>query len=114
MKKFQTILLAAFVMLGSSVFAAGSTEPVVEKSTTISKEIGKYLGTHDLKLQEEVTVQVLFTVNRNNEIVVLEVDTEEVILKNFIQNRLNYKKLDNEAVVGKNYTLPVRIKKSEV
>ena len=49
-------------------------------------------------------------VNKEKEIVVLSVDTNDKALEYFVKARLNYHKVqDNEIPEGRRYTIPVKI-----
>tara|TARA_Y100000815_G_C13348980_1_gene503462 strand:- start:7062 stop:7394 length:333 start_codon:yes stop_codon:yes gene_type:complete len=110
MRNLKTLLLA--VAITCSSVAMANTKPATYDPSSISKEVTKLLDKHNLTLPVEAVAQVTFTVNKENEIVVLEVDTQSETVENYIKSRLNYKKLSSETVHGKEYYLPVKIEKS--
>lgn len=57
---------------------------------------------------EKTESLVHFTINQRNEVVVLVVDTDDLVVNQFLKSRLNYKKLSS-AVVGKKYSVKVTI-----
>ena len=106
MKKTGFALLAALVFVGN-VFA---TEPIDKSPNTLSKQIQEMLTNNKFQLEDDLTADVRFTVNKQGEIVVLSIDTESENLVGFVKNRLNYKKVELDQVQeGKIYTVPVRI-----
>lgn len=107
----KTILLAA-VIATSSVLSA-TTEPVENADpTTITQEIGKLLKNPTFEVEKDVLANVTLTVNKNNEIVVLSVDSDNEHVVNYIKSRLNYNKLSTN-VNAQTYKVPVRITAEE-
>lgn len=108
--KTMKILLLAVVFTFSSVLTA-STEPIkADPNTTISNEIGKLLKNPKFTVDQDLTAEVKVTINDNNEIVVLSVNSETPALEGFIKNRLNYNKLSENLTTGqKTFIVPVRI-----
>jgi hypothetical protein len=105
-----SVLVAAVAFLVASTSFAGTT-PVSEKvPTTISAELGKYLANPDFEFDQNEVAKVSFMVNKDNEVVVLSVDSDNEQLISFIKARLNYQKVSAKVLKGTEYTLPVRIK----
>lgn len=111
MKNLKTILLA--VVIATSSVLSASTEPVkATVKTTITQDVSDLLKNPTFRVEKELLADVTLTVNKNNEIVVLSVDSESSQVVNFIKNRLNYNKL-TENVDAKTYVIPVRITPEE-
>ena len=108
MKKFS-VLLAALVLLGSST-AFAAIDPANAETTTTNVEMTKLLKNPGFIVDHEMEANVLFTVNEDNEIVVLSVETEDSQVETYIKERLNLHKLKSDLESGKQYVLPVRIK----
>ena len=77
----------------------------------LCKEIGHLLEMHSFDNPNDLVAHVTFTVNNRNEIIVLEVDTDNSAVDRFIKSRLNYRKLNADAKNGKVYYIPIRIAK---
>ena len=108
MKKIKTILLA--VVIATSSVLSASTEPVKEAvKTIITEEVGNLLKNPTFEVTKELLADVRLTINKNNEMVVLSVDSESEQVVNYIKSRLNYNKL-SEKVDEKTYVVPVIIK----
>ena len=108
MKKVKTILLA--VVIATSSVLSASTEPVKEAvKTIITEEVGNLLKNPTFEVTKELLADVRLTINKNNEMVVLSVDSESEQVVNYIKSRLNYNKL-SEKVAEKTYVVPVIIK----
>jgi hypothetical protein len=108
MKRF-TLLLAAFVLLGTSTAFSAIDSADTNKNTT-SVEMAKLLKNPDFIVDHEMEANVLFTVNDDNEIVVLSVETEDSQVASYVKDRLNNRELKSDLQTGKQYVLPVRIK----
>ena len=116
MKTFKTMVLAVAIICGTAL-NANTTEPTSKTtSTKVKLEMKKELATHlakpAFKIEEKTTVKVSFTVNEDNEMVVLSVDSDDASIKKFIQGRLNYKKFDTKPIVGQTYHVPVTLEAS--
>ncbi|WP_115462505.1 hypothetical protein [Winogradskyella aurantiaca] len=112
MKTLKVLLLAvAFTFSGA---LSASTEPVkktAEKSNEISKTVSKLLENPSFQIDDELNAMIILTVNQENEIVVLSVDSDHETLESYIKNRLNYEKLDTDfSGKQKTYKVPVKVK----
>ncbi len=105
------LLLVAVALVFSNIVAA-KTNPIDDKAkmTIISKEIATLLQNPSFPVERNAYVTVKFTVNRNNELVVLSVEAEnnKDIIEEFIKTRLNYRKLSSN-IKTQVYTLPVKM-----
>ena len=114
MKTIKTLLLIVAVTCSSVLMASTGGEKKEAKSVVITEEIGKLLNNPSFELDNDVSAMVTLTINKNNEIVVLAVDTEEDYLVNFIKSRLNYNALPVSVYSnGKIFKVPVRITPEE-
>lgn len=76
----------------------------------ITQEISKFLANPNFDFGAEETAKVSFMINKDNEVVVLSVDSENEKVISYIKARLNYQKLDAKGQKGHEYTVPVRLK----
>ncbi|HEA19370.1 hypothetical protein LCGC14_1813070 [marine sediment metagenome] len=109
MRKLSLVFVAAMLLSVGSVFANESS--AVDPSKSLSVQISQLLKSNTLTQNEvELTAQVRFTLNKEHQIVVLSVVTENPIIAEFVKAKLNYKNVDlNDYKEGKMYTFPVRI-----
>lgn len=108
MKTIKTVLLIVAITF-SSVLSA-NTNPNDAEPTTMNKVIGKLLQAPNFKVDQDVIALVTLTINQDNEIVVLHVDSKSATLRSFIKGRLNYKEITTDLVSkSKTYVVPVRI-----
>ena len=82
-----------------------------ETSKPLSTQIQKMLNRNSFgEAYQGEHAQVRFTLNKEGEIVVLSVDTDNDTLEGFVKGKLNYKKVQIEDITeGKMYTVSVRI-----
>jgi len=108
MRITKNILFAALftLVLGT---ASANTNP---ETNTARNEIKTLIQKADFasNLKNDMTVNVTFTVNAKNEIIIISTDQEN--LDSSIKSTLNYKKLkSSDMKVNVTYTLPVVLKK---
>jgi len=110
MKVFQVIALIALLAIANA--ATASNKP--GDNTPLNTQISSLVGTPDLTSAGsfEDVISVTFMINHNNEIVVIETNTENEVIDAMLKSRLNYKHIDSQNVAfNKIYTLPLRIVK---
>lgn len=107
--KTVKVFLLVFTIAFSSVLHA-STTPKDLESTAITTEVAQLLKKPKFLLENDISVNVTITFNKDNEIVVLSVDSENEQIKDFIKNRLNYSKLAYDIYNKKQtFIVPVRL-----
>lgn len=108
MKSIKMLLLVLAITF-TSVLSA-NTNPTHAEPNGLTKEIGTLLKNPKFRVAEDLVANVTFTLNKDKEIVVLNVDTESKMLEGYIKDRLNYNKLDIPLdSVNQTYQVPVRI-----
>lgn len=110
MRKSSLFLVATMLLFAGSIFANdGKSEDNPRKK--LSTQIAELLKENAFVVEgEELVATVLFTVNEEQEIVVLSVKTANGKLEQFVKGRLNYQKVTLEDYrEGRTYTLPVRV-----
>ena len=111
MRKFSLVLVAAALFISGNLFANDSDNTDPQRS--LKTQIQELLKVNKLVVEdfEELTANVLFTVNSEEEIVVISVETDDSELELFVKSKLNYKKVElNEFVEGRMYRMPLRVK----
>ncbi|MEM8506446.1 MAG: hypothetical protein AAF717_01400 [Bacteroidota bacterium] len=108
MRKISLVFMVAALFATATVSA--TTPDNVNPSKKLSTQIHEMLKANTFVVQKDVTADVRFTINKEGEIVVLSVDTENEALEGYVKGRLNYQKVElQNAKEGKLYTIPVRI-----
>lgn len=91
MKKL--VVLLALVLGSSSILANDNTG--VNPEQELRNEIAALLEKPEIIVEnEELSANIEFTVNSNDEIVVLTVNSEEDRITEYVKTRLNYQKVE--------------------
>ncbi|KZS40274.1 hypothetical protein AWE51_04785 [Aquimarina aggregata] len=107
MKKLNVLFLAIIIAVSSVAHA--NTNPSTTENV-LTQEIKGLLKKPNFKITNELIADVILTINDENEIVVLSVDSESEVLENYIKGRLNYKKVHTSFSSDKvTFKLPVRL-----
>ena len=114
MRKLKALLLVVTLTFSSVLMA--STNPVnpSTESSKITLKIERFLKNPSFDVDHEMTAKVTLTLNKNNELVVLSVDSDDDKMENFIKSRLNYRKVSGsyETLNGK-FIVPIRVTAEE-
>ena len=105
-------LFALVIAIGLSSFATANTKPIKEKNVqpTIVETVGELLEKPNFDINQEFTATIQLMVNAKNELVVLNVQTENGKVESFVKNRLNYKKLPFVVTVRNTpFNVPLRL-----
>ena len=114
MRTIKTLLLVVALTFSGVLAASNNAKEKRAESVALTEEIGNLLKGPSFILDKEVLANVKVTINKNNEIVVLSVDTEENYISSFIKNRLNYNELPATFKSDtKTFIVPVRITPEE-
>lgn len=109
MRKVSLILMAALLLTTGGILA--NTPKKDNPTKNLSSQIGSLLKDNQFTMNENnLTAKVLFTLNKDSEIVVVSVETQDAVLEAFVKARLNYQKVEVAHLQeGRMYTVPVRI-----
>ena len=114
MKSIKSFLLIAAIAFSS--VASAHTNPdeakkaAAENSNAISQQVGKLLKNPTFDVEHDMYAKVELTINKNNEIVVLSVDSEDGIIEGYIKGRLNYSELPVAIKNGqRTFIVPVKL-----
>ena len=111
MRKFSLFLVAVCMLAASSLYA--NNETLKDPKKELSQQIDALLDKYAFEVTEDITAVVKFTLNADQEIVVLNVETSDASLEAYVKGRLNYQKVELENFKeGRTYTVPVRITNS--
>ena len=106
MKKVFFALL--FVSVAGMSFAKADN-PIKTEGAELRMEILSLIGIPPLDGSLEERVLIQFTVNAQNEVVILSTDNVE--LDSYIKSKLNYKQLKTtDVVINERYSLPLVVK----
>jgi len=114
MKTIKSFLLIAAIAFSSVLSASTNPDPAKTatkaESAVITQEVGKLLKNPTFLVDHDIYADVTITINKNNELVVLSVDSEDRIVEGFIKGRLNYQALPDAVKSGeRTFIVPVKI-----
>nr|WP_298999548.1 hypothetical protein [uncultured Allomuricauda sp.] len=104
------LAIATAIMLVSSSISAASSKKNPEVNT-LSGQIQEILAKNSIYVKnKDLTARVLFALNENKRIVILAIKSDYWDVKEFLNRRLDKKKLDiTNFEVGKQYVVDVRL-----
>ena len=108
--KTTKMLLLVLAIAFSSVLSASTTPTIDAEPKTMGEEIGNLLKNPNFVIEQDVIALVTITINKDDEIVVLSVDSDSKSLKSFIKSRLNYIKVSEGVKTHHGtYVVPIRL-----
>ena len=114
MRQLKTLLVVVALTFSSVLLASTTPEDRETESAAITAQIGKLLKNPNFLVEKDIVANVKITLNKNNEMVVLSVDSKENYVANFIKSRLNYNELPTEVnSLEKTFIVPVRVTAEE-
>jgi len=109
MKTLKMLVLIVAITFSSAISASTNSIENAEPGT-ITATISELLKNPKVQFDKDMSAMVEVTINKNNELVVLSVGTQDKAFESFIKNRLNYKKVSKEVIGNqKNFKIPVTI-----
>ena len=113
MKKVINLMVLALFLNTATVVAKENVpeEDFPKAMKEISVMLNNYFEPSEIEIERGTMVNVIFTVNSDNEIVVLDVRTKSKEVKNFVKSKLNNKLLNSgDLVTGKQYLFQLKFK----
>jgi len=110
MKSLKLLLVLALGVFTINVSAANMNP--IKPTDELRIEIVNLIGSNymDEMKTDELGAEVLFTVNNNKEIIILSVDSDDVLLESYLKRKLNYRKVNHKpSKHGEIYLLPVKM-----
>ena len=111
MRQLKTLLVVVALTFSSVLLASTTPEDRETESAAITAQIGKLLKNPNFDVEKNVLAYVKITLNDNNEMVVLSVNSRDKQVATFIKSRLNYSKLSTAVnSLEKTFIVPVRVR----
>jgi len=108
MKKIKLLALALFIgTVGLFANNINSDDSVYK----MRDQIIELMDTPNFTVNKEITVKITFTFSSKGEVIVLNVDSKDSDVLNYIRKNLNQKVISNPGEQFKQYTLPLTIKR---
>jgi len=108
MKKLILTALA-IVITTTTLFAANANSD--DDNKNIRSQIIKLMDAPDFTMNEETTVLITFTFDSEGEIIVLNVDSTDRNVLNYVRKNLNHKPIANPGERDKLYSFQLKVKK---
>ena len=109
MKNLKVLALAMVIF---SLQIAEAKETPVLPNENLRSEVVELIGPMYFGNYEdmEFSVEVLFTINSNRELIVLDVDAKDKSVRSYFKRKLNYKTVDHmPSKPGEIFLLPVKV-----
>jgi len=108
MKNLKLIALALVISISTASFATATKENPTSK---LREQIVELLGAPSEKIADKkIQAEVVFTINNENEIVIISVKSNNQNVKSFVKTKLNNKKVTIKALnEEKIYHMPLTI-----
>jgi hypothetical protein len=104
------MLVALALVIGTTTLFANNVNP--DNSTNeIRNQIVALMDAPNFNINQEITVTITFTFSSAGEIVVLNVDSKDSDVLNYVRKNLNQKVISNPGEKFKHYTIPLTIRK---
>ncbi|RXG27403.1 hypothetical protein [Leeuwenhoekiella marinoflava] len=111
MKKLHVLVLA-LALSATNLFANTDPKPA-SKSVELRAQVVALLGSPNIELEQDILESdIHFMVTTQGNLVVLNVDTENKAVENYIKSRLNYKKTNLKVLRNRFFNLTYTIKKA--
>ncbi|MEH6659488.1 hypothetical protein [Leeuwenhoekiella marinoflava] len=111
MKKLHVLVLA-LALSATNLFANTDPKPA-SKSVELRAQVVALLGNPNIELEQDILESdIHFMVTTQGNLVVLNVDTENKAVENYIKSRLNYKKTNLKVLRNRFFNLTYTIKKA--
>lgn len=109
MKKIK--LLAIAIVIGtSSLFATEIVPDIPEKE--IRTQISDLFSSPDFAIENNITVNVFYTINENGRINVLSVESYNQDILDYVRDNMHEKLVEITEISNKVYTWPLKFKKT--
>lgn len=112
MKNLKLVALAIAFFATSFSFATTSED---NPNSELREQIVEFLNNAEIEIDtNELIAEVIFTLNKNGELIIIDVTTNNEKAENFVRTNLDHKKVVTNltSVEGKIYTVPIRIVKA--
>lgn len=106
------LVLTVLVTVFSATMVLAS-DPIETPSQNLREQILELLETPKFEFESDwIQARIEFTLNKEGEIVILTIDSENILLENYIKGKLNYKKvLLNGLKVGSEFYIHFKVEK---
>ena len=118
MKNFKTLITILTISIASILPASANADSDPKNPQTVHTalrtEIAELLGNHDNTFEgQDLHAEVSIIINNNNELVIVDVKTNNLKVDYFIKDKLNYKKVAIRGIAkGALFKIPLKMNSS--
>lgn len=109
MKNLKLLILA--LIIGSASAFASTNNVLDVPIKTIGIQVSDLFEVPEFDVNEDHIVNIIFTFNTYGEIVVLNIDSKDKNVLNYVRKYMNNKKIDTPGEAKRIFTLPLKINK---
>ena len=106
------MLMAIALVIGTTTLFANNSIPD-DSPNKMRNQIVALMDAPDFNINEDITVSITFTFSSVGEIIVLNVDSKDTDVLNYVRKNLNQKVISNPGEKFKQYTMPLTLKEEE-
>jgi len=103
------MLMALALVIGTTTLFASNVIPD-DSPNKMRSQIAALMDAPDFNVNQEITVTITFTFSSASEIIVLNVDSKNTDVLNYVRKNLNQKVISNPGEKFKHYTMPLTLK----
>jgi len=103
------MLMALALVIGTTTLFASNVIPD-DSPNKMRSQIVALMDAPDFNVNREITVTITFTFSSASEIIVLNVDSKNTDVLNYVRKNLNQKVISNPGEKFKHYTMPLTLK----
>jgi flagellar basal body-associated protein FliL len=106
----KLMLTALAIVITTTTLMASNINPD-ESNKNIRSQIQKLFDVTEIHVNEDVTVEIVFTFDSADKIIVLKVDSTDSDVLKYVRENLNRKTISNPGIKDRHYTFPLALKK---
>jgi type II secretory pathway component PulL len=105
----KLMLMALALVIGTASLFASNVGDSDAPKDEIRDQIVKLLKTPSFSVDQEYNVNISFTFSSEGEIIVLNIDSKDRDVLDYIRENLNYKKIQSPGEKDKLYKMPLKV-----
>lgn len=106
----KLMLTALALIITTTTLMASNINPD-ESNKNIRSQIQKLFDATEIHVNEDVTVEIVFTFDSADKIIVLKVNSTDSDVLKYVRENLNHKTISNPGIKDRHYTFPLALKK---
>lgn len=110
MRKISLAVVTSMLLFTVNVLGNGSNQ--TDPNDKLKKLVKERLEDYHTKPNSDLLARILFVINKEHEIVVLSIDTDDPDFETWIKGRLNYLEINPETIMdigAKRFVISIRL-----